>query len=127
MGQPRGAGAGAKAHALRERCVRLIPVPQAAKESFNAMKPDFDALAKYEEKVERLADRLEERENGLEVEEVINVMGSTAGAGDAFPMAPFHLPCPAAYSAPDWLREIVVENKVDSDDEKMTQSEVVAR
>ncbi|CAH0370197.1 unnamed protein product [Pelagomonas calceolata] len=32
--------------------------------------------------------------------------------------APFHLPCPAAYSAPDWLMEIVVENKVDSDDEK---------
>ncbi|CAH0380378.1 unnamed protein product [Pelagomonas calceolata] len=44
--------------------------------------------------------------------------GSTADAGDAFAGAPFHLPCPAAYSAPDWLMEIVVENKVDSDDEK---------
>ena len=44
--------------------------------------------------------------------------GSTSDAGDAFAGAPFHLPCPAAYSAPDWLMEIVVENKVDSDDEK---------
>ena len=44
--------------------------------------------------------------------------GSTADAGDAFAGAPFHLPCPAAYSAPDWLMEIVVENKVDNDDEK---------
>ena len=45
------------------------------------MKPDFAQLEKFEEKVERLVERLEDREHGLEVEEVINVMGSTAGAG----------------------------------------------
>ena len=50
-------------------------------ENFSAMKPNFKELAKFEEQTERLVDRLEQRENRLEVEEVINVMGSTAGAG----------------------------------------------
>lgn len=58
-----------------------VHMPQAAQQNFNSMKPDFDQLAKFEEKTERLKDRIEDREHGLETEEVINVMGSTAGAG----------------------------------------------
>jgi hypothetical protein len=58
-----------------------VHMPKAAQDTFNAMKPDFAALEKFEQKREQVIDRLTERENGLEVEEVINVMGSTAGAG----------------------------------------------
>ena len=68
----------------RERDEQKNPRVFMKKESqdkFNQMQPNFGELAKFEDKVERLVDRLEQRENGLEVEEVINVMGSTAGAG----------------------------------------------
>ena len=68
----------------REREEAKNPRVQTKKntqENFNAMKPNFKELAKFEEQTERLVDRLEQRENRLEVEEVINVMGSTAGAG----------------------------------------------
>ena len=58
-----------------------VHMPKAAQDTFNAMKPDFAALEKFEQKREQVIDRVMERENGLEVEEVINVMGSTAGAG----------------------------------------------
>ena len=34
--------------------------------------------------------------------------GPTETAGDAFAESPFDLPCPPAFSAPDWLMEIVV-------------------
>ena len=43
--------------------------------------PDFDQLASFERKVEKKADQLDARQNGLAVEETVNVMGSTAGAG----------------------------------------------
>ena len=68
----------------REREEAKNPRVQTKKdtqENFSAMKPNFKELAKFEEQTERLVDRLEQRENRLEVEEVINVMGSTAGAG----------------------------------------------
>ena len=68
----------------REREEAKNPRVQTKKDTqdnFNAMKPNFKELAKFEEQTERLVDRLEQRENRLEVEEVINVMGSTAGAG----------------------------------------------
>ena len=58
-----------------------VQMKKDAQDSFNAMQPNFKELERFEEKAERLVDRLEQRENGLEVEEVINVMGSTAGAG----------------------------------------------
>ena len=68
----------------REREEAKNPRVQTKKDTqdnFNAMKPNFKELEKFEEQTERLVDRLEQRENRLEVEEVINVMGSTAGAG----------------------------------------------
>lgn len=68
----------------REREEAKNPRVQTKKDTqdnFNAMKPNFKELAKFEEQTERLVARLEQRENRLEVEEVINVMGSTAGAG----------------------------------------------
>ena len=58
-----------------------VATKKDTQDNFNAMKPNFKELAKFEEGTERLVDRLEQRENRLEVEEVINVMGSTAGAG----------------------------------------------
>ena len=58
-----------------------VRMSQVAQQDFNAMKPDFAALEKFEEKTERLKDRIEDREHGLDTDEVINVMGSTAGAG----------------------------------------------
>ena len=65
----------------REKTQRTVPVAQAASRSFNSFVPDFEQLAKYEDKAQRLAERQEDREHELEVVPVINVMGSTAGAG----------------------------------------------
>jgi len=45
--------------------------------------------------------------------------GPTKGAGDAFAEAPFFFPCPSAYSAPDWMMEVVVEGHVDADAAKV--------
>jgi len=58
-----------------------VPMPKAATDSFNAMKPDFEALAKFEQKKERIEEKREVRANQLQTDSVINVMGSTAGAG----------------------------------------------
>ena len=52
-----------------------------AAKSFNTFVPDFDQLASFERKVEKKTDQLDARQNGLSVEETVNVMGSTAGAG----------------------------------------------
>ena len=104
----------------REREEAKNPRVQTKKdtqENFNAMKPNFKELAKFEEQTERLVDRLEHRESRLEVEEVINVMGSTAGAGSgcaaththaaaaprassASAFAPITLACAAAQGLP---------------------------
>ena len=104
----------------REREEAKNPRVQTKKDTqdnFNAMKPNFKELAKFEEQTERLVDRLEQRENRLEVEEVINVMGSTAGAGSgcaaththaaaaprassASAFAPITLACAAAQGLP---------------------------
>ena len=40
--------------------------------------------------------------------------GPTETAGDAFAESPFDLPCPPAFSAPDWLMEIVVRGDLDA-------------
>ena len=65
----------------REKAQRTVAVSQASSRSFNSFVPDFEQLAKYEQKAQQLAERQEDREHELEVEPVINVMGSTAGAG----------------------------------------------
>ena len=78
-----------------------VQMKKDAQDSFNAMQPNFKELERFEEKAERLVDRLEQRENGLEVEEVINVMGSTAGAGSGCAAAtPGQQPCAARRHAP---------------------------
>ena len=58
-----------------------IAVTAKQAKSFNTFVPDFDQLASFERKVEKKADQLDARQNGLAVEETVNVMGSTAGAG----------------------------------------------
>jgi len=45
--------------------------------------------------------------------------GPTADAGGAFAAAPFSLPTPDAYSAPDWLMEIVVDGRVFEGDARL--------
>jgi len=58
-----------------------IPMSQEARRSFSAMKPDFAALQKFEDKAERHHERYARKGDQLETAPVINVMGSTAGAG----------------------------------------------
>ncbi|KAH8067122.1 ATPase [Aureococcus anophagefferens] len=41
--------------------------------------------------------------------------GPTASAGDAFAGAPFGLPCPPGFSAPDWMMEVVVRGDLAGD------------
>jgi hypothetical protein len=68
----------------RERefvAARAVQTTKEKRENFNAMKPDFKALEDHEGKVQRLAERQEAKEHELEVVPIINVMGSTAGAG----------------------------------------------
>eukprot|EP00322_Chrysochromulina_rotalis_P021275 CAMPEP_0115867118 /NCGR_PEP_ID=MMETSP0287-20121206/20602_1 /TAXON_ID=412157 /ORGANISM="Chrysochromulina rotalis, Strain UIO044" /LENGTH=192 /DNA_ID=CAMNT_0003321711 /DNA_START=19 /DNA_END=597 /DNA_ORIENTATION=- len=65
----------------REATQRTVNMPVEAARQMQAMQPDFEALQKYEKKVQQLAQRQEDREEELKVDPVINVMGSTAGAG----------------------------------------------
>ncbi len=58
-----------------------VSMPKDAQKNFNSMTPDFEALSKFEDKVERLEQRREAKNNKLVTDVVINVMGSTAGAG----------------------------------------------
>ena len=62
----------------RQRTVHMKP--EAARQ-FNSFNPDLDQLATFERKAQELAERQQDREEALEVTPVINVMGSTAGAG----------------------------------------------
>ena len=68
---------------------REVYVKPEAKRSFSSMQPNFDQLSNFETKAQRLAERQEAKETELEVEPVINVMGSTAGAGSG----EFHTSC----------------------------------
>lgn len=54
---------------------------RAARQSFHTMQPDFEALATFEHKLEQLEEKRQAKEKRLHTEAVINVMGSTAGAG----------------------------------------------
>eukprot|EP00310_Coccolithus_braarudii_P015792 CAMPEP_0183350880 /NCGR_PEP_ID=MMETSP0164_2-20130417/21627_1 /TAXON_ID=221442 /ORGANISM="Coccolithus pelagicus ssp braarudi, Strain PLY182g" /LENGTH=185 /DNA_ID=CAMNT_0025522899 /DNA_START=18 /DNA_END=575 /DNA_ORIENTATION=+ len=65
----------------RKTTGHVIPMPQDTRRSFSAMEPDFAALQKFEAKVEKKLARNEVNQNKVETEAVINVMGSTAGAG----------------------------------------------
>jgi hypothetical protein len=65
----------------REAVQRSVHMPLEAKKQMSAMTADLDALATFERKVQQLAQRQEEKEEALAVDPVINVMGSTAGAG----------------------------------------------
>ena len=53
----------------------------AARKNFSSMNASVEQLEKFEEKAHRLAERQEAKQHELQVEPVINVMGSTAGAG----------------------------------------------
>lgn len=65
----------------REKSATAVPVAAAARRNFSSFQPDMEQLEKFEEKVHRHVERQEMRESELETEAVINVMGSTAGAG----------------------------------------------
>eukprot|EP00966_Prymnesium_polylepis_P035177 817563-Prymnesium_polylepis.1 len=58
-----------------------VEMPDAARKGFHSMAVDMEQLAKFERKAHKLVDRQEAKANELEVEPIINVMGSTAGAG----------------------------------------------
>ena len=65
----------------KEATQRSVPVSLTAKQNFKSFQPDLEQLAKFEDKVQQLAERQEAKESELEVVPIINVMGSTAGAG----------------------------------------------
>jgi len=58
-----------------------VEISEKSKRSFDAMQPDFKQLEAFENKVHRKVGREEASENKVETEAVLNVMGSTAGAG----------------------------------------------
>ena len=58
-----------------------VDMPEAARKHFDGMTANFEELEKFERKVHKLVERQEAKEHELEVEPIINVMGSTAGAG----------------------------------------------
>ena len=60
---------------------KKVAVPQAQASNFARMQPNFDELASFEDKVQRLADRQQDKAEQPEVEQFLNVMGSTAGSG----------------------------------------------
>lgn len=65
----------------REATQRSVPVSLSVKQNFNGFNPDMEQLATFERKVQQLAEKQEAKESELEVVPIINVMGSTAGAG----------------------------------------------
>ena len=65
----------------RDASSSSVTMPADANRNFNTLNPNFDQLAAFEKKVQQLAQRKEDKEHELEVDPVINVMGSTAGAG----------------------------------------------
>jgi hypothetical protein len=77
-----------------------VPMPKVAKDDFYAMKPDFEALSKFEAKVERFEEKRQAQQNRLQTDTVINVMGSTAGAGSGCAPSPALLALAAALLRP---------------------------
>lgn len=65
----------------KQKVQTRIEMPAAASRNFSAGIVDYDQLEKFETRAQRLAERQEAKEHELEVVPVINVMGSTAGAG----------------------------------------------
>ena len=65
----------------REKSATSVPVNVNARRNFSSFQPDMAQLEKFEERVHRHVERQEMKANELETEAVINVMGSTAGAG----------------------------------------------
>lgn len=61
-----------------------VHMPESARQNFHMMKPDIEQLAKFEAKVHQLVEKQEAKEMALETEPIINVMGSTAGAGSGY-------------------------------------------
>ena len=51
-----------------------IPMPKAARDSFNSMQPNFNALAKFEKKLDRFTQRMEENDSGVKTEAIVNVI-----------------------------------------------------
>ncbi|KAL3919211.1 MAG: hypothetical protein SGPRY_005714 [Prymnesium sp.] len=58
-----------------------VEVGETARKSFHAMKVDVQQLEKFERKAHELVERQEAKEREITVDPIINVMGSTAGAG----------------------------------------------
>ncbi|KAL1519610.1 hypothetical protein AB1Y20_023123 [Prymnesium parvum] len=58
-----------------------VDVGDTARKSFMAMKADIEQLEKFERKAHQLVERQEAKEHELVIDPIINVMGSTAGAG----------------------------------------------
>ena len=51
----------------RTAAARTVPVNLEARKNFNALMPDYEQLAKHEERVQRLAERQEAKEQELEI------------------------------------------------------------
>ena len=66
---------------------KKVAVPQAQARNFASMKPNFDELSKFEDKVQRLAERQEDRDQQPEVEQFLDKVRSTAGAGSGYVLA----------------------------------------
>lgn len=59
----------------------ILPMSKKSSDSFHGFQPDMAALEKHETKIQTFVERAEQKANAIDIEPVINVMGSTAGAG----------------------------------------------
>ena len=44
------------------------------RDSFNSMQPNFNALAKFEKKLDRFTQRMEDNDSGVKTEAIVNVI-----------------------------------------------------
>jgi hypothetical protein len=70
----------------------IIPTSKKARDSFNSFTPDMAKLEHFETKLQNFVEKTEDKKNAIEIEPVINVMGSTAGAGSGRAASPDTLP-----------------------------------